>query len=128
MLPAADATFLAERGFEFEISVESGMVCVVINEWPLPPGYTAPSADLLIRLSPTYPDTCPDMWWFSPNVVRADGAGIPATESMEPYLQRTWQRWSRHFAAGQWLARTDGLESYLALVAADLRDHSGVAA
>ncbi|MBO9521915.1 MAG: hypothetical protein J7518_10305 [Nocardioidaceae bacterium] len=128
MLPAADTAFLTERGLEFDLAVESGMVCLVIKDWPLPPGYTVQHADLLLRLSPTYPDTCPDMWWFSPAVVRADGIAIPATESMETYLQRTWQRWSRHFAAGQWLVGTDGLESYLALVASELQAHSGEAA
>jgi Prokaryotic E2 family E len=128
VLPSSDAAYLAERGYDHQVVAESGMVCVVITGWPLPPGYTSTTADLLLRLSPTYPDTPPDMWWFSPAVARADGQPIPATESMEPYLQRTWQRWSRHFASGQWLSGTDGLESYLALVSSQLVAHAGLAA
>jgi hypothetical protein len=33
---------------------------------------------------------------------------------------RSWQRWSRHFAAGQWQSGIDGLESFLALVRREL--------
>jgi hypothetical protein len=60
------------------------------------------------------------MWWFSPAVLRADGRPIVATESQETFLTRTWQRWSRHFTAGQWRSGIDSLESYLALVRQEL--------
>src|SRR5665647_3820930 len=73
---------------------EGGMICVVLPGWNLPAGYTVGSSDLLLRLNPAYPDVCPDMWWFSAAVVRADATPIPATESQETYLGRSWQRWS----------------------------------
>jgi Prokaryotic E2 family E len=120
-LPSADAAYLRSRDVAHEVSVEMGMLCVVLPAWPLPAGYTAASSDLLLRLSSAYPDVCPDMWWFSPEVLRLDGRPISATESREPYLGRVWQRWSRHFNTGQWLAGIDGLESYLALVNQELR-------
>jgi hypothetical protein len=77
-------------------------------------------ADLLLRLSPGYPDVPPDMWWFNPAVRRADGRPIAATESQEAYFGRTWQRWSRHLNSGQWRAGVDSIESYLALVRKEL--------
>lgn len=119
-LPAADTTFLSERDLPYEVVSDAGMLCVVFPEWPLPPGYNLPCADLLIRLNPGYPDVHPDMWWFDPPVHLADGRALPATEVMQPLLGRTWQRWSRHFNSGQWQSGVDGLESFLALIRRDL--------
>ena len=61
------------------------------------------------------------MWWFSASVVRADATPIPATESQETCLGRSWQRWSRQFNSGQWMAGVVGIESYLDLVAKEPR-------
>ena len=52
--------------------------------------------------------------------IQLDGQPIPQTEVTEHYLGRTWQRWSRHFRAGQWLSGVDSLESFLALVSREL--------
>jgi hypothetical protein len=60
------------------------------------------------------------MWWFDPPVRRADGQQIPATDAIEHHLGRSWQRWSRHLATGQWRSGVDGLESFLALVRREL--------
>lgn len=120
-LPVEDARYLEQAHPTHQVVLEGGMVCVILPNWTLPSGYASDSSDLMLRLSPAYPDVCPDMWWFSPAVARADGAVIPATESQETYLGRTWQRWSRHFNAGQWMGGVDGLQSYLALVSQELR-------
>lgn len=124
MLPPNDEAFFNDRGIAFEVSQEGGMTCVLLPGWMLPQGYTESSSDLLLRLSPGYPDVPPDMWWFCPGLVRTDGQPIPATESQEQHLGRTWQRWSRHFDGGQWLPGHDSLEGYLALVASDLQLHT----
>ena len=115
-LPDRDAAFLQERSFEYELVDEGGMLCVLIKGWGLPEGYTVASADLLLRLSPGYPDVPPDMWWFEPALVRLDGGAIQATEVTETVLGRSWQRWSRHLDATLWNSGTDGLESYFSLV------------
>jgi len=122
-LPASDTRYIAERGFPHEVSLEDGMTCVFLPDWPLPPGYNRTSANLLIRLQAGYPDVPPDMWWFEPIVLFANGSEIPATQVREQHLGRIWQRWSRHLAAGQWRAGIDGLEAYLALVCTDLSSH-----
>ena len=119
-LPQPDIAYLNERGVAHEIATESGMTCVVLPEWELPSGLDREAADLLIRLSPGYPDVPPDMWWFSPAVRLASGASLPATDVFEPYLGRRWQRWSRHFTSGQWQSGVDGLASFLALIRQDL--------
>lgn len=121
MLPANDQAYLEERFPEFTVSADAGMIAVVIPSFPLPAGFTQDRADLMLRLSPGYPDVHPDMWWFEPFVLRSDGQSIQATEAREPHLGRTWQRWSRHFQSGQWRSGIDSLESYLSLVKGELK-------
>jgi len=125
MLPDLDQAYLGALAPGNNVSIEGGMTCVVIPGFPLPGGFTIPSADLLLRLPPGYPDLPPDMWWFCPSVQRADGHPIEATQSLENHLGRTWQRWSRHLNAGQWRPGVDSLESYLALVRRELHAASG---
>lgn len=104
------------------------MLCVQLSSVALPPGLSAPSADVLLRLAPLYPDVPPDMWWVSPALTTARGAVIPATEYREMYRGREWQRWSRHLDASKWLAGIDGLESYIALLVTELHAAAGIAA
>ena len=119
-LPQSDSVYLNERGVAHEIAAESDMTCVVMLQWPLPSGFDHDAADLLVRLSPGYPDVPPDMWWFSPPVHLDNGEALPATEVVETYLGRRWQRWSRHFHNGQWQSGVDGLANFLALIRQDL--------
>ncbi len=120
MLPPNDAKYLTERSISHSVAHEANMTCVILPNFPLPPGFQRTESDLLLRLNSSYPDAAPDMWWFDPPVLRADGRVIPATQVIEPHLGRSWQRWSRHFVAGQWKSGIDGLESFLALIKEEL--------
>jgi len=105
---------------DHSISVEANMTCVVIRNYGLPLGYDRAESDLLLRLSPGFPDLKPDMWWFDPPVRLADGRSVQATDLTEHYLGRSWQRWSRHLNDGQWRPGIDCLESFLALIRKEL--------
>ena len=120
MLPPNDTKYLAERAITHSVLPDANMTCVIFPSFSLPPGFDRALSDLLLRFSPGYPDVPPDMWWFDPPLRRADGRPIPATEVIERHVGRSWQRWSRHFAAGQWQSGIDGLESFLALVRREL--------
>ncbi len=120
-LPQPDIEFLDARGLPYTVTEEANMTCVVFPNYALPGGCNVAQSDLLIRLSPGFPDIPPDMWWFSPAVTRADGRSIPATEHAENHLGRTWQRWSRHLAQGQWRSGTDDIRTYLAMIAREVR-------
>jgi hypothetical protein len=124
-LPEADTTYLADRKLPHSIALEGGMTCIVFPQWRLPAGYDRTSADLLLRLPPGYPDVPPDMWWFDPVVRLSNGQVIQAADAMELHLGRTWQRWSRHFANGQWKSGVDCLESYVALIQRELSRCAG---
>jgi hypothetical protein len=121
MLPDNDIEHLSTRAPGYVVSSEGGMICVMIPNFQLPEGFGRGVSDLLLRLSPGYPDVPPDMWWFSPPVSRRDGVPIAATQVEEQHLGRRWQRWSRHFCPGQWRSGIDSLESYLALVKNELQ-------
>jgi hypothetical protein len=128
LLLPADYRCLADRGLVYEATIEAGMTCVVIKSWQLPTGYDHEESDLLVRLPTGFPDVAPDMWWFAPGLKLASGATVQATEILEDYLGRQWQRWSRHFQPGQWRSGIDGLESYLALIQRELVRCTGGAA
>lgn len=123
-LPQSDIDFLTHRGRLFKVAEEANMTCVMFPGYHLPSGLDRPQADLLIRLSPGFPDVPPDMWWFDPGVHFADGRTIQCTEAVEMHLGRSWQRWSRHLSAGQWQLGTDSLESFLALIRRELERYA----
>jgi hypothetical protein len=122
LLPPDDTKYLAERVGDgsHTLTSEANMRCLVFCDFRLPAGFDREKSDLLLRLPPGYPDVPPDMWWFDPPVRRANGQPIPATEVIEQHLGRGWQRWSRHFSAGQWRSGVDGLESFFALLRTEL--------
>jgi hypothetical protein len=119
-LPPADIACLQARVGSHSVTSEAGMLCVVLPQYELPLGFDVKAADLLLRLSPGYPDVPPDMWWFTPSVKLADGRPIQATDVVESHLGRSWQRWSRHLQPGQWKSGIDCLESFLALIRSEL--------
>lgn len=121
MLPVIDQDYLGGRFPGHQVVPDGGLIAVVLPGFSLPQGFTQTASDLLLRLQPGYPDIPPDMWWFSPAVVRSDGAVIAATNVQEVQLGRSWQRWSRHLNPGQWKSGIDTLESFLALVSGQLR-------
>jgi hypothetical protein len=121
MLLEEDASYLEQKDLAFTAAEESGHICVVIHDYPLPPGFDRDSTDVLVRLPAGYPDAAPDMFWCDPPVHRADGSFAPASEQMEQHVGRTWQRFSRHLSPGTWHPGTDRLASFLALIAEDLR-------
>lgn len=129
MLPATDTQYLDASGLCYSVAMDSGMQCVIFPGFVLPHGFNRPAADLLLRLHPGYPDVPPDMWWFDPTIARADGRVIAATNLIERYLGRSWQRWSRHLRPGQWRSGIDGIENYIAIVRSELnRSVVGLAA
>ncbi|WP_445168712.1 E2/UBC family protein [Mycolicibacterium sp. Dal123E01] len=119
-LPDLDAQFLHRRGVAYRTFEEGPMLNVELLEFPLPAGLNANRANVLLRLSSNYPDVAPDMWWVIPHLTTAQGAVIAATELIETFDGRPWQRWSRHLDAGAWRPGVDSLESYFRLLHTEL--------
>jgi len=122
MLAPTDEQYLRSKDLEFEVSIDQGLICVVVKNYPLPSGYDRPSTDLLLRLPAGFPDAQPDMFWCDPPIRIASSAIFPqAADLMESYLGRTWQRFSRHLNVGAWTPGTDNLGTYMSLVGAELQ-------
>lgn len=127
-LPADDHAYLQGAGLHYEVFAEKGTLCVQFTDFPLPAGLNASTAEILLRLSPLYPDVAPDMWWTIPALTTQAGAAIPGTERRENHRGREWQRWSRHLAPSTWRPGIDGLQSYLALLRTELDKAAELAA
>jgi hypothetical protein len=119
-LPQIDLDYLNESGVKHNVTSEANMTCVVITGYVPPEGYDRNQTDLLLRLNPGFPDVPPDMWWFDPPLRLKNGGVIEATQVNENHIGRTWQRWSRHLAAGQWKTGIDSLQSFVALIRKEL--------
>lgn len=124
LLRPRDVAHLQRLGLSSSVTVENSMTCLVLSSYSLPAGLMPATTDLLLRLPAGFPDQAPDMFWCAPAVTRG-GTAIPATDHVEAFLGRQWQRWSRHYQA-QWRAGIDDLASLLAIVRRCLADAAGV--
>lgn len=115
-----DRLFLEHAGINYRVFEEGGMLNVELLDFPIPHGLNAGTASILFRLSASYPDTPPDMWWIIPHLTSVNGGAIPATEVIETIDGRSWQRWSRHLDPASWRSGVDGLESYVRLLRNEL--------
>lgn len=116
--PTLDA---ARVGFErFEIlSQPDGWTFLVINDYPLPDGYSIKIVRLLVKLPPQFPDAAPDMFWVSPEVRTASGT-MPQGTSLEHVAGSQWQRFSWHLQPGAWSPGTSTLRDFMRCVRARL--------
>ncbi|MEJ7634107.1 E2/UBC family protein [Aeromicrobium sp.] len=120
VLREQDEAFLADAGLTYTIDAEPGFANLVVEKFSTAPGLAPDNVNLLLRLPFGFPDAAPDMFWVDPQVTSGTGAAIPGTELIEIYVNRSWQRWSRHIAQ-QWRPGIDNLETYLGYVRRCLR-------
>ena len=115
-LPEEDQDWLDNLGLPYELVHENGVLRVVIDQLPIPPGYNAASVAVNVRIDPGYPDAQIDMAYFYPPLARCDGRPIGAL-SPDIFDQKEWQRWSRHRTpANPWRPGIDNLATHFALV------------
>ncbi len=119
LVRSEDQAYLDER-FDWEASIDGGMVCLTIRDFPMAVGLAPTVCELLVRLPPGFPDAGPDMFWIASPVTRVDGQPIPATDVTETHLGRRWQRWSRHIG-GAWRPGVDDLRTYITYITTCLR-------
>jgi hypothetical protein len=116
--PPIAATDVGFAQFE-AVAQPDGWTFLVVPDFPLPSGYSASNAKLLVKLPPAFPDAAPDMFWLSPEVKTANG-GAPMGTSTEPLIGSNWQRFSWHLLPGAWRPGASSLRDYMRCVRARL--------
>jgi hypothetical protein len=115
-LPEDDIIYLENSGLEWETVTSGGMYWVIIQNYPLPPGYQLDKTNVAIKIETGYPRTGLDMAYFHPPIVRKDGQLIGALSS-QIIDGRTFQRWSRHRTAiNPWREGVDDISTHLSLI------------
>src|SRR4051794_7600363 len=54
-----------------------GSVALIISEFPIPPGFTAPTARIAVRIPALYPSEKLDLFWLDPTLATDGGVGFP---------------------------------------------------
>ncbi len=105
---------LKEEGFAIELQEAEGWVCVIVHNHPVPPGYSKPYTDLLVKCPISYPDGRPDMFWTDEDLTLSGGRAPRSADTIEVVLGRRWRRFSYH--PQNWNPGVDNLRTYLEFV------------
>ena len=105
------------RGRWRRLNEGSGKYGLLIEDFGIPPGFVQSAADLMILIPSGYPASPPDMFYFAPQLRKANGAD-PGALATEGHFGRNWQRWSRHY---QWRPGDDDLAHYIEYVWRELQ-------
>lgn len=101
LLLDADYERLRDAAIAFEES-EPHRFLIFLGVKPQTPKYTVDVCDVLVVIPPNYPQAGNDMFWTSPQLIRADGKDIPQVLGPGGGDNRVWNgrefcRWSRHW-------------------------------
>jgi hypothetical protein len=94
-LPDEDVDCLDALGFKWETVADGGAKWLVIYSYPIPAGYNHGTADLALRIPPSYPDDQIDMVYFRPALALATNKAI-RNLSNTAIDGKAFQQWSRH--------------------------------
>ncbi len=78
-----------------KIAEGNGKYGLLIDDFPIPKGYTVEKSTLMVLIPSGYPGSMLDMFYFYPPLGKSDGSSIGALVS-EAHFGQMWQRWSRH--------------------------------
>lgn len=121
-----DESYLDGLGLHWETRNSDGHRWLIINDYPVPAGYTAITTTLALMIPPTYPQSEIDMFYAYPPLKRAAGGAIPATEAVQSIGGLPFQRWSRHRGSVvPWNPQRDNVVTHLALVESALMKEVG---
>lgn len=114
-LPEPDEEFLNSLGRPWETIVDGGR-WLIMQVWPVPPGYNHAAVDAAVLIEQGYPDSQLDMVYFYPHLARVDGRAIKALTGHN-IDGKQWQRWSRHRTTeNPWRSGVDDLSGHMLLV------------
>ena len=110
---------LIQLGYQITTVQENGLTKLIIQEYPLPDGYSTSTSDLLILIPPSYPNGKPDMFWVNTDVLLENGKVPKKAEVIENHAGKDWRRFSWHLS--KWNPGRDDLSTYLSFIDEGLR-------
>lgn len=120
-LMPTDEAGLDARKLRWETVIDQGRRWLLLQGYPMPPGFTAGSATVAVEVPSNYPAAELDMFYCFPILARDSGHAIPQTESRQQIGDNAYQRWSRHRGPNApWRMGVDSVLTHLALIDAAL--------
>jgi hypothetical protein len=94
-LSEEDEGYLKARGLEWETVIEGQAKWLIILNYPIPSGYNHTTANVALRIKPSYPDDDIDMAYFLPALALTSRKAIRQLSACSVGGAQ-YQQWSRH--------------------------------
>jgi hypothetical protein len=112
-LPEEDVDCLGALRLKWETLADGSAKWLLISGYSIPAGYNRETADLALRIPPSYPDDQIDMVYFSPALALTSGKAIRQLSAVT-IDGKSYQQWSRHrTAANPWRPGLDNVGTHL---------------
>jgi hypothetical protein len=112
-LPEEDVDCLDALRLKWETINENGAKWLIIHGYWIPGGYNQDTADLALRIPPSYPDDQIDMVYFCPQLALTSGKTIRQLSTLT-LDGGSYQQWSRHRTpANPWRPGLDNIGTHL---------------
>jgi hypothetical protein len=105
---------LRREGYSVDLVEAEGWANAVFHNYPVPPGYSKASTELLLKFPISYPNGRPDMFWTDEDLTLTGGQIPRSADSIETSLGKRWRRFSWH--PQNWNPGVDSLRTYLEFV------------
>src|SRR5579859_5412412 len=101
---------LVEKKFG-KITIGDNLEWVIVEEYPVPPGWTKTSTGLMVLIPSGYPMTPPDNFYADNDLKLVGDAQLTNADYNVPQIGRSWLRFSYHIEAG-WNPHADLLQGH----------------
>jgi hypothetical protein len=121
-----DVVYLNRQHPGWETIEENQTRWLILPQYRLPPGYTAETTIVAMRVPGPYPAAEIDMFYCYPPLSLTSGAPIPQLSGGVDIGGRQFQQWSRHRDAGVWSPTHDCILTHMGLVEESLNREVGL--
>lgn len=112
-----DESFLEASGYLWETVTEGARRWLIVEDYPVPKGYSNSRCRLALEIPQTYPAAQIDMFYCAPPLSLEGGRVPDRTEVRQVIAGATFQRWSRHRNGNsKWSPSRDNVITHLGLV------------
>jgi len=97
LLPS-DKEYLDSHGKDYSVIEMPGELHLILKNEAVSSICDQPKTDILIKIPQGYPSNPLDMFWVNPPLkYKSNGNTPPNADVFEPYQDKSWQRFSRHY-------------------------------